>query len=115
MRFPLAALCLTPMLALCACSSQVSTAAFCKDVNAASVKFAAIQDQATKPMVQGAAQAMARLAAEAPSQIRPAMKTEAAAYKQWAKTGSNAPLTRNSFTMADDQLSTWLHLNCKGH
>lgn len=115
MRFPLVALCLSPMLALCACSSHVSPAAFCADVNAASVKFAGIRDQATKPMVQGAARAMARLADEAPSQIRPAMKVEATAYKEWAKTGSNAPLTRHSFSVADDQLSTWLHLNCKGH
>jgi hypothetical protein len=47
MRYALAALYVTPLLALCACSSHVSRAAFCTDV--------------------------------------------------------------------DDQLSTWLHLNCKGH
>lgn len=115
MRFPLASLIVTSTLALCACSSQVSRSAFCTDVNAASVKFAALQSEATPPLIQGAAKAMAHLAHEAPSQIRPAVRVEAAAYRQWAKTGSNAPLTQNSFTAADDQLSTWLHLNCKGH
>jgi hypothetical protein len=115
MRFPLAALCVTPLLVLCACSSQVSTSTFCTDVNAASVKFAALQSQATPPLVQGAADAMAHLANEAPSQIRHAVQVEATAYKEWVKTGSNAPLTQNSFSAADDQLSTWLHLNCKGH
>lgn len=116
MRFPLAGLFVLPMLSLCACSPHTaSTAAFCADVNAASVQFAGLQDAATKPMIQGAAQAMARLADEAPSQIKPAMKAEAAAYKKWAKTGSNAALTQNSFTVADDQLSTWLLINCKHH
>jgi hypothetical protein len=115
MRFPIAGLIVIPLLALCACSTQVSPSAFCTDVNAASVQFAGLQDQATKPMIQGAAKAMAHLADEAPSQIRSAVKVEAAAYREWAKTGSNAPMTQNSFTAADDQLSTWLHLNCKGH
>ena len=114
MRLPLIALGLTSMLVLGACSAQVSTAHFCRDVNADSVKFAALQDQPTPALVKGAAQAMARLAAEAPSQIRPAMKTEAAAYHAWAKTGSNAPLTQSTFSAADDQLSAWLRLNCKG-
>lgn len=115
MRFPLAVLCVAPMLALGACSSHASRAAFCADVDAASVQFAGLQDQATRPMIQKAAQAMAHLASEAPSGIRPAMKAEATAYKEWAETGSNAPMTQTSFTVADDQLSTWLHLNCKGH
>ncbi len=115
MRYPLAALCVTPLLALCACSSHASRAAFCTDVNAASVQFAALQSQATPPLIQGAAKAMAHLADEAPSQIKPAVEVEATAYQAWAKTGSNAPLTQNAFTAADDQLSTWLHLNCKRH
>ena len=115
MRYPLTALCAAPLLALCGCSSHASPAAFCTDVNAASVKFAALQSQATPPLIQGAAKAMAHLADEAPSQIKPAVEVEATAYKTWAKTGSNAPLTQNAFTAADDQLSAWLHLNCKGH
>ncbi len=115
MRFPLAGLIVTAMLALCACSTHVSRSAFCSDVNAASVKFAALQSETTPPLIQGAAKAMAHLADEAPSQIQSAVKVEATAYEEWAKTGSNAPLTQNSFTAADDQLNTWLHLNCKGH
>ena len=115
MRFSLAALCVTAMLTLCACSSHASPSAFCSDVNSASVQFAALQSQATPPLIQGAAKAMAHLADEAPSQIKSAVEVEATAYQEWAKTGSNAPLTGNAFSAADDQLSTWLHLNCKGH
>ena len=115
MRFSLVALCAAPLLSLGACSSHASRAAFCTDVDAASVQFAALQSQATPPLVQGAAKAMAHLADEAPAQIQPAVAVEATAYKEWAKTGSNTPLTQDSFTAADNQLSTWLHLNCKGH
>lgn len=115
MKFSLAALCVSPILGLCACSSQVSTAKFCTDVNSASVQFAALQSQATPPLVQGAAKAMAHLAHEAPSPIKSAVDVEATAYQKWAMTGSNGPLTGNAFSAADDQLSTWLHLNCKGH
>lgn len=115
MRISLAALCVTPILGLCACSSHASRAAFCSDVNSASVQFAALQSQATPPLVRGAAKAMAHLADEAPSQVKSAVEVEATAYQEWAKTGSNAPLTGNAFSAADDQLSTWLHLNCKGH
>lgn len=114
MKSSLAALCLTPILGLCACSSQVSTAKFCADVNSASVQFAALQSQATPSLVHGAAKSMAHLAEEAPSPIKSAVQVEAAAYQKWAKTGSNVPLTGNAFSAADDQLSTWLQLNCKG-
>lgn len=115
MRRSIFTLCIIPILGLCGCSSHASTADFCTDVNAASVKFAALQSQATPPLIQGAANSMAHLADEAPSQIKSAVEVEAKAYKAWAKTGSNAPLTEDSFTAADNQLSTWLHLNCKGH
>jgi len=62
-----------------------------------------------------AAKAMQHLADIAPSDIKAASEEEASAYQEWAKTGNNAALTQNAFTVADDQLGTWLHFYCRGH
>ena len=101
---------------LFACSSHASrVAAFCKGVDKDQVQLAGLQVDPTKPLIQKAAQAMGHLADIAPSDIKPAIEEEASAYRKWAKTGNNAPLTQKTFSVADSQVAAWLHLNCKGH
>ena len=117
MRIILTAALAAGMLTLSACSTHASsTAAFCAAVNKGSVEFAGLQDDPSNGQLVGkAARAMQHLADIAPSDIKSAMQAEASGYSEWAKTGNNAALTQNAFTVADDQLSTWLHLNCKHH
>ena len=116
MRFHPAGILIAPLLALCACGTHASrTAAFCAGVNRAMVTFAALQDQPTRPGIRKAARAIQRLAERAPPGLESAMNAEASAYTEWAKTGDEAALAQNSFTVANDKLVVWLHQNCKHH
>lgn len=116
MRFHPAGILIAPMLALSACGTHASsTAAFCAGIDRAMVAFAGLQDQPTRPGIRKAARDIQLLAQRAPPGLESAMKAEASAYREWAKTGDEAALAQNSFTVANDKLVVWLHQNCKHH
>lgn len=114
MRFWLTGVVVVAMLSLSACSGGGSSpAAFCAGVKKFSVQFAGLQDNHPKASIEKAADAIQQLAEVAPSQIKSAVETEAATYRQWAKTGNPSVLTGNAFSQADAKISAYESAYCK--
>jgi hypothetical protein len=101
------------LLGACGGGGTSSTSAFCKQGDNFSVKYAALDDNPTRDLIEHAAGELQHIAGSAPSQVKAAALTEAAAYTHWAKTGDDSVLDSDSFNAADDQLSNWSDVHCK--
>lgn len=102
------------MLAVAACGGGgESPADFCTRMSHMSVQFAGLQDNPSKTLIQQAADSASQAAANAPDEIKDAVKTQADAFAQWAKTGNSAVLSTPAYTTANDQINAWTSSNCK--
>lgn len=90
-----------------------NASSFCQKLTDMSVQFAGLQNNPTQTLIQQAASAAENLVSIAPSQIETAVKTEADAYQQWAKTGDSSALQTDAFSTADSQISNWTSAYCK--
>jgi hypothetical protein len=101
------------LLAACGGGGGSSASAFCGKVATLSEKYGGLSDNPTPSLVKQAATAAQQLVGGAPSVIKTAVKTEADAYSQYAKSGDDTALTSDAFSGADDQITNWESDHCK--